>query len=83
MDFSLSANMTPEIPDSTRFFENFQKYFFETGRFSGGNRKAQQTENGQLDIMTARNAQQLHRIVHSKSPADPVREQGFFLTVQS
>ena len=28
--------------------------------------------------MAARNAQQLHRIVHSKSPADPVREQGFF-----
>ena len=26
--------------------------------------------------MAARNAQQLHRIVHSKSPADPVREQG-------
>jgi hypothetical protein len=29
VDFSLSANMTPEIPDSTRFFENFQKYFLK------------------------------------------------------
>lgn len=48
------------------------------GSFSGGNRKAQQTENGQPGIMAARNAQKLHRIVHSKSPADPVREQGFF-----
>ena len=28
--------------------------------------------------MTVLNAQQLHCIVHSKSPADPVREQGFF-----
>ena len=27
VDFSLSANMTPETPDSARFFENFQKYF--------------------------------------------------------
>jgi len=77
VDFSLSANMTPETPDSARFFENFQ-IFFEAGRFSGGNRKAQQTENGQPGIMAARNAQYLHRIVHSKSPADPVREQGFF-----
>ena len=29
VDFSLSANMTPETPDSTRFFENFQKYFLK------------------------------------------------------
>jgi len=54
------------------------KNIFETGSFSGGNRKAQQTENGQPGIIAARNAQWLHRIVHSKSPADPVREQGFF-----
>ena len=77
VDFSLSANMTPETPDSARFLK-ISKNIFETGSFSGGNRKAQQTENGQPGIMAARNAQKLHRIVHSKSPADPVREQGFF-----
>ena len=59
-------------------FLKISKNIFETGSFSGGNRKAQQTENGQPGIMAARNAQKLHCIVHSKSPADPVREQGFF-----
>jgi hypothetical protein len=29
VDFSLSANMTPETPDSARFLENFQKYFLK------------------------------------------------------
>ncbi|MCO7110608.1 hypothetical protein NIA69_17795 [Gemmiger formicilis] len=56
MDFSLSANMTPETPDSARFLK-ISKNIFETGSFSGGNRKAQQTENGQPSIMKARNAQ--------------------------
>ena len=29
VDFSLSANMTPETPDSARFFENFPKKFLK------------------------------------------------------
>lgn len=33
VDFSLSANMTPEILDSARFFENFQKYFLKQAAF--------------------------------------------------
>jgi hypothetical protein len=33
VDFSLSANMTPETPDSARFFENFQKYFLKQADF--------------------------------------------------
>jgi len=42
--------MTPETPDSARFLK-ISKNIFETGNFSGGNRKAQQTENGQPGIM--------------------------------
>jgi len=33
VDFSLSANMTPETPDSARFLENFQKYFLKQVAF--------------------------------------------------
>jgi len=33
VDFSLSANMTPETPDSARFFENFPKKFLKQTDF--------------------------------------------------
>ena len=37
--FSLSANMTPETPDSARFFEKFQKYFLKRTDFQAATEK--------------------------------------------
>jgi len=39
VDFSLSANMTPETPDSARFFENFPKKFLKQADFQAATEK--------------------------------------------
>jgi len=39
VDLSLSANMTPETPDSARFFENFPKKFLKQADFQAATEK--------------------------------------------
>jgi hypothetical protein len=46
VDFSLSANMTPETPDSARFLENFQKYFLKQVDFQAEIEKPSRPKTG-------------------------------------